>query len=160
MKIEKVGLFYPTWNHAIAAWEPTPDVRILIPTSQIFLTCDGTFDQTTFKPNVQKRILPFPKEDMPSSARISGELVAFLLDGADTYGPASDEVQRFLRMKRGAREPSSHPICVLPQRDIATHLSEKQHHGQLKCADRRALRAFVVKETAEPSVEELFAHTR
>src|SRR5581483_9911458 len=33
--VRNIGLFWPTWNHTIAAWNVTPKTRVLIPTSQI-----------------------------------------------------------------------------------------------------------------------------
>jgi len=65
--VDRVGLFYPTWNHTIVAWEPPPGgkstpkraPRVLLPTTQIFLECTDAIDVTSFSETAQKTVYPY-----------------------------------------------------------------------------------------------------
>jgi len=56
--VHGVGLFWPTYNHTVAVWvvHPAkgPDIRVVIPTSQIFLEVTDSFDTRKFDPWHQK----------------------------------------------------------------------------------------------------------
>lgn len=109
MGVTNVGLFWPTWNHTIAAWEPAPGVRVLVPTSQIFLGCDDTFDATSFDPTKQKTVFSFPANDVASAFPIPRALARFLLDQTTAYAGASLDVLGVLRTHRALRLGSSVP---------------------------------------------------
>ena len=85
--VRGVGLFYPTWNHVIAGWAPDFQGRsgldqtkrgnvVLIPTTQIFLGCQDTFDQTSFKP--PKQVYEFPRYDVKDNVQMPAPLADFL----------------------------------------------------------------------------------
>lgn len=59
-----VGLFWPTRNHTIVAWEPVlHGPRILLPTTQIFLECSEGFDKVRFSPTVQRTVYDYTAGD-------------------------------------------------------------------------------------------------
>lgn len=107
--VRGVGLFWPTWNHTITAWEPAPKVRVLLPTTQIFQPCDATFDDTTFDGTVQKTVFEFPAGDVPDRFVVPAKLAVFLLDQVTQYAGASLDVLATLRIRRAIRLGSSVP---------------------------------------------------
>src|ERR1041384_6239732 len=50
--VKGVGLFWPTYNHTVAVWVLHPakgsDIRVVVPTSQIFLEVTDSFDTRKF----------------------------------------------------------------------------------------------------------------
>ena len=119
MGIKKVGLVWPTSNHTIAAWEPahakqktaaTQSRRVLIPTSQIFLSCSATLDQTSFDPR-HGRLGGYPGGDLPKTTRLDSKLTSFLLGAVDVYGGASPALLSLLRMHRNTLQSSSTKAC-------------------------------------------------
>lgn len=142
MGVGNVGLYWPTWNHTIAMWEPADKVRVLIPTTQIFLDCDATFGRVDFQMKTSRhRLSPFPANDARANTLLPASLVAFLLDRADTFGPASEAVQSYARIVRGTRSPSSH------RRSCASGKERPVPEG---CADKVALRALEAEESLRP----------
>jgi hypothetical protein len=142
--VRNVGLFWPTWNHTIAAWNPTPATRVLVPTSQIFLGCDDTFDATSFSPTHQKTVWEFPATDLGKEA-VSAELATFLLDRIDAYGDASSDVLSAIRLDRAIRLGSS-----VPSRCGANANRILRARDGLSCADRRAIDAYAADTRAGP----------
>jgi hypothetical protein len=57
--VKGVGLFWPAPNHTVAVWvlHPAtgPAIRVVVPTSQIFLEASDSFDTKKFDPWSQKR---------------------------------------------------------------------------------------------------------
>jgi hypothetical protein len=95
-----VGLFWPTWNHTVAVWQvprsaggagqgPAGDARILVPTSQIWLSRQATLGTREFKTN--RVVFPYRRRDLRPEAELPGPLVRALVDRARRYGPLSDE---------------------------------------------------------------------
>lgn len=103
-----VGLFWPTWNHTIAAWDLAPGARVLIPTTQIFLECDDTFDHApAFSPTKQRTVYEFPASDVPDRTPVPRSVAAFLLDQVTDYAPASLDVLAVIRAHRALGYGSS-----------------------------------------------------
>jgi hypothetical protein len=103
-----MGLFWPTWNHTIAAWEVAPGVRVLVPTTQIFLGCEETFDRaTTFDPKKQRTVYEFPTSDVPDATPVPKSVAVFLLDQVTHYGAASLDVLALVRTHRALALASS-----------------------------------------------------
>lgn len=141
MGVRRVGLFWPTWNHTIAAWEPELGVRVLIPTTQVFLGCEDTFDATSFSSSSQKVVYEFPSSDMPDSTEVPAQLSSFLLDQTTHYAGASLEVLSAIRAHRAVRLGSSvNPICA------GRALARVQAAGALSARDDRALLRYGVTE--------------
>ncbi|HYK38438.1 MAG TPA: hypothetical protein VEU98_00335 [Candidatus Eremiobacteraceae bacterium] len=104
--VKSVGLFWPYSNHTVAVWTVrpanSPEIRVVVPTSQIFLTENDTFDTHGFDPWHQKTIYEYTRKDVPDSFEIPQPLFAFFLSQIDKYGGASTETLQQLRNLRGA----------------------------------------------------------
>lgn len=137
--VRQVGLFWPTWNHTITAWEPAPGLRVLVPTSQIFQGCDATFDATTFDAGVQKTVFEFPAADVPDRFLVPARLADFLLGQTTHYAGASLDVLAALRAHRAVRLASSVPASCLAKGAIASTRA-------LGAEDTRALVRYGVTE--------------
>ena len=101
--IRGVGLLWPTANHTVAAWvipqSPRP-VRIVIPTTQIFLAETDLWGTRKFDPWRQKVIYEYTRRDVPDSFEIPKPLFDFFLQQADKYGGASETTLQILRYWR------------------------------------------------------------
>jgi hypothetical protein len=150
--VDRVGLFYPTWNHTIAAWT-CGDVRhkhrlVLVPTTQIFLGCNETFDTTAFKTQMTS-IEPYPRWDIRDDSPIPRNVAKFLLDQVRVFGPTSLELQALLRARRAYALKSSVGKCSEYRAELGQWL-----RGKLTCADRRALRYFAAHELQRPDMSD------
>jgi hypothetical protein len=104
--VKSVGLFWPTANHTVAVWvlKPAsgPVVRVVVPTSQIFLEETDSFDTRKFDPWRQKTIYEYTRRDAPDTLELPKPLVDFFLKQVDIYGGASDATLQRLRYVRDA----------------------------------------------------------
>lgn len=102
--VRHIGLFWPQWNHVVAVWtvqsaDDSP-VRIVVPTSQIFLTADDSLGTTGFDPWSQKTIYEYRRRDVKDEHRIDAALARFFVQQARRYaGLSQAELQR-LRNER------------------------------------------------------------
>ncbi|WP_437603204.1 hypothetical protein WMF28_16465 [Sorangium sp. So ce590] len=156
LDVRGVGLFWPTSNHTIAAWDVTPAVRVLVPTSQIFLGCDATFDQTTFLPSKQRVVYELRATDVPDAVPVPRALATFLLDQIEHYAGASLDMLAMLRTHRALRFDSSLPAACGA---YAAAAAKSLRARPLSPPDRRALMRYGSTELglaglAAPSVEE------
>ena len=102
--VRHIGLFWPQWNHVVAVWtvqsEDGSPVRIVVPTSQIFLTDEDSLGTTGFDPWTQKTIYEYRRRDVKDSHRIDAELARFFVEQAQRYATLPQlELQR-LRNQR------------------------------------------------------------
>ena len=101
-----VGLFWPTLNHTVAVWTLHPasgsSIRVVVPTSQIFLEQTDDFDTRKFDPWSQKIIYEYTRPDVPDTFEIPKPLVDFFLLQLDKYAGASDGTLQRLRYVRDA----------------------------------------------------------
>lgn len=154
--VRGVGLFYPTWNHVIAGWAPESLDQskrgnvVLIPTTQIFLGCEDSFDQTSFKP--PKQVYEFPRYDVKDNVEMPAELAAFLLEQVRAYGEASPGLLALIRTKRAELMQSSLGDCGAYRRRVRDEVAQR-----LSCADRRALRHLASAELGRPDLSEAAA---
>jgi hypothetical protein len=143
--VGSVGLFYPTWNHTIVAWEPKKadgtHARILFPTTQIFLGCDDAIDHTTFSEKAQKHVFPYGPKDVAPKTKVPAATAAFLLEQIDHYAGASTDVLALIRLHRARRLSSSVNQCTDTRRALATALEKS-----LSCADEIALQHYWTDE--------------
>jgi hypothetical protein len=99
-------LFWPFANHTVAVWvvrpADAPAVRVVVPTSQIFLGVTDTFDTRTFNPWTQKSIYEYGRRDVPDAFALPPPLLAFFLSQLDKYAGASDATLQQLRYLREA----------------------------------------------------------
>jgi hypothetical protein len=103
--VRGLGLFYPTWNHTVAAWtlnQQAGVVRVVIPTSQIFLDETDYWGTKKFDPWKQKVIYEYTRRDVPDSFEIPKPLFEFFLRQTDKYAGASDVTLQMLRYFREA----------------------------------------------------------
>ena len=102
--VKGVGLFWPTYNHTVAVWElhPTvgPAVRVVVPTSQIFLGMSDSFGTRKFNPWHQKTIHQYTRRDVADSFVIPKPLFDLFLLQVGKYAGASDSTLQQLRYLR------------------------------------------------------------
>lgn len=84
----RVGLFWPTHNHTVAVWTimpataPVPgtsgnasaEVRIVVPTSQIFLDGAQSLGTHAFDPWTQPKIFPYARRDIADDHQLPAAL--------------------------------------------------------------------------------------
>lgn len=92
--VKGVGLFWPYPNHTVAVWTLTPAgrhaIRVVVPTSQIFLTEWDDLDTRKFDPWTQKTIYEYTRRDAPDSFSLPKPLFDFFAEQIDKYAGASD----------------------------------------------------------------------
>jgi hypothetical protein len=102
--VKSVGLLWPAPNHTVAVWVVRPAsgpvVRVVVPTTQIFLGETDRFDTRKFDPWHQKTIYEYTRRDVPDSFQIPKPLFDFFLEQVDKYGAASDATLQQLRYLR------------------------------------------------------------
>jgi hypothetical protein len=96
--VRRVGLFWPTSNHTVAVWTaPGADrkaVRIVVPTSQIFLTPSASLGTAEFDPWKQRTIYDYLRRDFASTADLPAALARYFLSQAHLASLPQDELQR------------------------------------------------------------------
>jgi hypothetical protein len=103
--IRGLGLFWPAANHTVAVWalnQPSGPVRVVIPTTQIFLDEDDYWGTKKFDPWRQKVIYEYTRHDVPDSFEIPKPLFEFFIQQVDKYAGASDATLQMLRYFREA----------------------------------------------------------
>ena len=103
--VRGVGLLWPTANHTVAVWNTrgrTGPVRLIIPTTQIFLSSADMLGTTRFDPWRQKTIHEYSRRDVHSSFALRRGLVDFFLRQMLHHGCATDETLQYLRYLRAA----------------------------------------------------------
>jgi len=103
--VDQVGLFWPTWNHTVAVWTtPGSDgepARVVVPTSQVFLTPQAGLGDSTFDPWSQRRIYHYGADDLPADTVLPEALSARILTGAETHGGSPEAELVRLRISEG-----------------------------------------------------------
>jgi hypothetical protein len=93
-----VGLFWPEWNHTVAVWELTrktpgspkgEQVRILVPTSQIWLSREATLGTREMKAN--RVVFPYQRKDLKPDRLIPTPVARYLIEQLRNYGSWSSE---------------------------------------------------------------------
>jgi hypothetical protein len=145
LDIARVGLFYPTWNHTIAAWQPSlagkqRTVLVLVPTTQIFLGCGDSFDDTSFKTSRQS-IQTYPLRDIGDTDVIPRARADWLISELHAYVKASPDLLSLLRLRRALAIGSSVGVCNDERERLASALA-----GHLDADDEAALRHFAETE--------------
>lgn len=94
--VKRVGLFWPTSNHTVAVWtSQDPDgnpVRIVIPTSQVFISHNAGLGTTEFDPSQQKTIYDYGRRDITLDHTIPVALARMMIDQVREFGdkPATE----------------------------------------------------------------------
>jgi hypothetical protein len=105
--VRDVGLFWPTWNHTVAVWTidgAEGPVRVVVPTSQIFLDPDQSLGTDGFDPWTQKTIYTYTRKDVALSAELDEALIHAFVSRVKTYAPASSDALQTLRNLREIRQ--------------------------------------------------------
>lgn len=106
--VEDVGLFWPTRNHTVAVWSlesrTYAPVRIVVPTSQIFLHPEATLGTDGFDPWTQKTIYDYTRADVDRARPLDDGFLAELLARVEVYAPASAYVLQAMRNLRELRQ--------------------------------------------------------
>jgi hypothetical protein len=101
--VRTVGLFWPYPNHTVAVWVIHPangaEVRVVVPTSQVFLTVNDSFATRKFNAWHQKTIFEYKRRDASDSFQLPRPLFVFLAQ-IDKYAGASDLTLQQLRYLR------------------------------------------------------------
>ena len=104
MGVRTVGLFWPYPNHTVAVWVLRPagaaEVRVVVPTSQIFLTVNDSFATRKFNPWHQQTIFEYLRRDAPDNYEFPKPLFDFFLRQIDKYAGASDSTLQQIRYLR------------------------------------------------------------
>ena len=102
--VKSVGLFWPYPNHTVAVWvlRPAegPVLRVVVPTSQIFLGVTDSLDTRTFDAWRQKSIYEYTRRDVPDAFELPRPLADFFRSQVDKYAGASDSTLQQLRYLR------------------------------------------------------------
>jgi hypothetical protein len=102
--VRTVGLFWPYPNHTVAVWVLHPssgnEVRVVVPTSQIFLDLTDSFGTRKFNAWHQKTIFEYKRHDAPDSVELPKPLYDFFLQQIDKYAGASDSTLQQIRYLR------------------------------------------------------------
>jgi len=102
--VRTVGLFWPYPNHTVAVWVLHPaggaEVRVVVPTSQVFLDVNDSFATRKFNPWHQKTIFEYNRRDAPDNFELPHPLFDFFLQQIDKYAGASDSTLQQIRYLR------------------------------------------------------------
>jgi len=102
--VRGVGLFWPTFNHTVAVWVLQPPkgtaVRVVVPTSQIFLDETDSFGTRKFDPWRQKSIHEYARRDVADTFEFPKPLYDFFLLQVDKYAGATDSTLQRIRYLR------------------------------------------------------------
>jgi hypothetical protein len=98
--VRGIGLFYPYWNHTVAVWKLPGPVRVVVPTTQIFLDESDFWGTKKFDPWKQKEIYEYTRRDVPDSFELPKPLFDLFVQQMDKYGAASGAMLQLLRYYR------------------------------------------------------------
>jgi hypothetical protein len=102
--VHRVGLFWPYPNHTVAVWVLHPsngaDIRVVVPTSQVFLGVNDSFGTRKFNPWHQKAIFEYKRRDVPETFEFPKSLFDFFLQQVEKYAGASDSTLQEIRYLR------------------------------------------------------------
>jgi len=102
--VRSVGLFWPYPNHTVAVWVLHPangaEVRVVVPTSQIFLEVNDSFGTKKFNAWHQKTIFEYKRRDVADSFELPKPLFEYFVQQLDKYGGASDSTLQEIRYLR------------------------------------------------------------
>ena len=89
-KESDVGLFWPEWNHVVAVWTIHPKseqpIRVVVPTSQIWLEDASSLGTNEFNPWKQKRIYDYRRQDAKAELTIPGWLASRFVQAVREHG--------------------------------------------------------------------------
>ena len=102
--VRSVGLFWPYPNHTVAVWVPQTgngqEIRVVVPTSQIFLGVNDSFGTKKFNAWHQKTIFEYKRRDAPDAFELPKPLFDYFVQQMDRYAGASDSTLQEIRYLR------------------------------------------------------------
>jgi hypothetical protein len=102
--VRRVGLLWPASNHTVAVWTvPGADgkpVRVVVPTSQVFLTPDASLGTKEFDPWKQRTVYDYQRRDVGPKADVPGVLARYFVRQARLLAALPQEE---LQRRRNAR---------------------------------------------------------
>jgi hypothetical protein len=120
-------------------------VRVLRPTTQIFLGCDETLDTVAFDARRQRTIFPYGLDDVRASVELPAAVAGFLVRQTTAYAGASPPVLAALRLHRGKRLRTSTGSCGVSETDA------RRLGATATAADRRAVAHYYATELGRPA---------
>jgi hypothetical protein len=139
--VRGVGLLWPYPNHTVAVWQvrarARPPLRVVVPTTQIFLSASDLFDTDSFDPGRQREIYEYTRRDAASTLRLPPGRVPFFLAQSSRYGGAGDLTLQRLRYLREAVFQGR-----LPADQAAVLARRAQEDGASSGATREDVAAF------------------
>ncbi len=101
----QVGLYWPTSNHTVAVWivgdaGDGRSVRIVVPTSQIFLDSAQSLGTDAFDPWRQPRIYDYGQRDIDANATLPAPLARYFMTQVRRNGARSRGELQGLRNRR------------------------------------------------------------
>ncbi len=105
----QVGLLWPTSNHTVAVWiigdagsdrSAGESVRVVVPTSQVFLDSVQSLDTDRFDPWRQPRVYDYARKDIAADATLPAPLARYFLMQTQRYGAKSRGELQGLRNRR------------------------------------------------------------
>ncbi|HYH45239.1 MAG TPA: hypothetical protein VEG34_06090 [Thermoanaerobaculia bacterium] len=149
--VRNIGLFWPTSNHTVAAWELRPPgrraVRVVVPTTQIFLAESDLFGTRRFDPWTQRTIYEYTRRDAPDTLQLPASLVDFFLVQLDKYGGATDgALQRLRYLREGVLQGR-----LSREQAVARALALVSGRGPGAGVDMAAFRTFAADLLASPA---------
>jgi hypothetical protein len=98
-----VGLHWPYWNHTVAVWQiddaQGAPVRIVVPTSQVFLSREATLG--TKELATRRVVFPYVRVDVKADTPLPGPLARFLLGRLALLGAEDSSVLQSRRNRLG-----------------------------------------------------------
>ena len=149
--VRTVGLLWPYPNHTVAVWiihpAAAPVIRVVVPTSQIFLEPTDFFDTRKFDPWRQKTIYEYTRRDAPDSLDLPRPLFDFFVSQMGRYAGASDVTLQHLRYLREGVFLRSWS----PEQAAREALSERTALGSGPAEDLAALQNFALDMRSAPA---------
>ncbi|MFO7567635.1 MAG: hypothetical protein R6X02_33640 [Enhygromyxa sp.] len=113
----EVGLFWPTGNHVVAVWtirrdvdesdetgKPGKPVRVVVPTSQIFLDDEQSLGTEGFNPWRQKTIFNYRRQDTRAELELPAVLASAFVQAVREYGGRSQAELQAARNDKEERQ--------------------------------------------------------
>jgi len=142
--VKSAGLLWPAPNHTVAVWMVRPTtgtvVRVVVPTTQIFLEESDRFDTKKFDPWRQKTIYEYTRRDVPDAFELPKPLFDFFLQQMDKYAGASDTTLQTLRYLR----EGVFLRTWTPERAAREALKKRGDMGAAPAEDLAALQNFAL----------------
>ncbi len=96
--VRHLGLFWPEWNHVVTVWTTAgaegEEVRVVLPTSQIWLESDQTIGTRGFNPYKQRHIYEYRRRDLAEEFVVPVAVARAMVRGVqEELARPADELQ-------------------------------------------------------------------